>query len=438
MTGTIIVQFSAYGITYHLELKRNITVIKDEGSTGKSLLCNMLETWVNARTSAEAKPFRYNATHNVMPRVLSNTDMTDRVYENWREPHVIFVDEVSHIVETREFASLVANSPHYFVIISRDLGCLGSLSISINSLVSLVGDRYKTLVPWVNSSVGKGANVFKTGNLYSLDARCKRVVPDKLVIEDSNTGYQFFSHVLGDNCIPSGGIINGKPQGGKAKIIKMMLKQCNLTHRPVVAIANGAAFGAEFEYIVLTGLLLDNAYYYLYESFEWLLLHTPTLYVNSKVKALTDSPYVDSSKYLSWERYFTKVLETASRGVRGFEYTKSSLPSGYLQPGVVKALLSYVPEISFDKWVTSPKLLSFDDYTYEYRSLDSCLALFRKNASKIRCAKGYYVASKIPAVVFYSPSEQKVYFTQSKFAGLNDFTGIRLTKEQVLTMLGGK
>ena len=437
MTGTIKVQFSARNVTYALELKRNITIIKDEGATGKSILCKLIGDWIRLHTTPEGRYFSYSATHNMEPRLLTLETIRDRGYELWKEPQIVFVDEDWHVAETREFASVVANSPHYFVIISRDLKHLQGLTFSVDSIVSLTGIRYKTLIPWVNSPTGKAKNIKRIGNLFSLDSRSKRITPDKIVIEDSNTGYQFFSHIAGSDCIPSGGIINDVPQGGKSKIVNMMSKQCKSTVKPVIAIADGAAFGAEFEFAVLNSLFTDNAYYYLYESFEWLLLHTPTLYSNSKVKSLVDNPRVESTKYLSWERYFTKLLETCSRGIRGFEYTKSTLPSGYLQPAVVQALLARMPEISFDKWLNKPEILSFEGYTYEFKSLEACLALFRRNASKMRCAKGYYMMNKTPAVVFYSPSERKIYYTRSELKGLSGFRGVRLTKEQVSTIFKG-
>ena len=254
---------------------------------------------------------------------------------------------------------------------------------------------------------------------------------DKLVIEDSNTGYQFFSTLAGSDCVPSGGFVNGTPRGGKSRVVNMMHKQCSLTIRPVVAIADGAAYGGEWEYIVLNSMLTSNSYFYLYESFEWLLLHTPNIYANPRVRELVDNPQVESTQFLSWERYFTKLLETSSRGIKGFEYTKSSLPSGYLNPANVKALLVYMPEISFEKWLSSKDMLEFDGYTYEYKPLNDCLSLFNANATKIRCALGYYGADKTREIVFYAPSLRKIYYTKPELRGKSGFKGVRLTKEQV-------
>lgn len=157
MTGVVRMQFAVPGVTYDLKLERNITVIKDEGATGKSALCSWLDRWNNVQGTKEAKGLSYFATGNMQPRLLTRANLRDRVYELWTQPGIIFVDEAWHVAETREFLTYVGQSSHYFVILSRDLRSLRGITVSVNSIMALTGDRYKTLVPWLSTPAGKQA-----------------------------------------------------------------------------------------------------------------------------------------------------------------------------------------------------------------------------------------------------------------------------------------
>lgn len=52
--------------------------------------------------------------------------------------------------------------------------------------------------------------------------------------------------------------------------------------------------------------------------------------------------YVDSEKYLSWERFFTDYLERGTEQTP-FHYTKSKLNKAYLSPVMQKAILKNTP-----------------------------------------------------------------------------------------------
>ena len=157
MIGAVRMQFSVPGVTYDLKFERNITVIKDEGATGKSALCSWLDRWNNVRGTKEAKGLSYFATGNMQPHLLTRANLRDRVYELWTQPGIIFVDEAWHVAETREFLTYASQSPHYFVILSRDLRSLRGITFSVNSIMALTGSRYKTLVPWLSTPAGRQA-----------------------------------------------------------------------------------------------------------------------------------------------------------------------------------------------------------------------------------------------------------------------------------------
>lgn len=426
MKGVVNVQVSTPKVTYHLALERNITVICDEGATGKSLLASLVYDFHNVKNAN--KTIKCTVSHGLGLYSLTQDLWDSGAYRNFSTPCVFIIDENAGFLCSRECQRWINSGLHYFIIMNRGRELRG-LTFSVNSLKRLSGTKVKTLESWMPSCAA--GTLDRKGNLWGTAPLYVPIQPNRVITEDSNTGYQFFTHLIGTACAPCGSKVDNRLQGGKAELLNCISRFKKSGVSDVLFIADGAAFGAELEYLWVQSLIIPRFYFYLYESFEWLLLHTPNIYANPRVRELVDNPQVESTQFLSWERYFTKLLETSSRGIKGFEYTKSSLPSGYLTSTNVKALLSYMPEISFEKWLSSRDMLIFEGYTYEYKPLNDCLALFNKNASKMRCAMGYYGADKTREIVFYAPSVRKIYFTKPELQGKTGFKGVRLTKEQV-------
>lgn len=403
MLGTVIMQLSTPLCTFRLELRRNITIIKDEGATGKSCLCAWVDRYYNTRGTVEGKDIQYTATSNVQPRLLTQGAWRDGDYKHWTQPMLLFIDESWHIAETREFANFVQQSPHYFVIISRNLNKLRGLTFSVNSIMSLTGDKLKYLIPWSESAACKqGAKIQRSGDLWHRTAI--PVKPNKIITEDSNTGYQFFHAICGDDCVPSGGFEEGKPAGGKNKVVTRATALAKDVRNFVLVFADGAAYGGELEYMLMNNLLYSNVAYYLYESFEWLLLQTPAIYKSSpNVRAALQNPKVDSCCYLSWERYYTAVLIQASQNTYGYAYNKAQLAQGYLQKANVAYLLSLLHGVSFEHWQNNdaPAKINrtqqrdkngdsnpFAHCNFVYRPLQWCIDVFKANAGKTWFCKG--------------------------------------------------
>ena len=125
---------------YEFEIKRNITIIKGDSATGKTTLINMIR-------------------------------------------HIIFIDEENQFIRQQEFAELVKASDNYFVIITREN--LYNLPYSVEEIYGLY-------------SSGKYQNTKQIYqemyHIYPLnqDLSCK---PEKIIVEDSNSGYDFFHSV---------------------------------------------------------------------------------------------------------------------------------------------------------------------------------------------------------------------------------------------------
>ena len=112
---------------------------------------------------------------------------------------------------------------------------------------------------------------------------------------------------------------------------------------------HGAAFGPEMERIMKLIQMNNNVNLYLPESFEWIILSSE-LFAEQEIKDILAKPYdyIDSADYLSWERFFTKVLIDKTKDTY-LSYKKTELNSTYQQDYVMGKVLDVMQKIDF-KW----------------------------------------------------------------------------------------
>lgn len=153
--------------------------------------------------------------------------------------------------------------------------------------------------------------------------------------EDSNAGFEFFSHYFGEKgirCISA---------EGKSNIVRL-LQQENYT--TALIIADGAAFGSEIA-MVLAIRKAREFMVYMPESFEWVILKSDALNDKTVRDILADpSVHIASETYFSWERYFTSLLTEQSKGTY-LQYSKRKLNANYLQSAIVEKIKDVMPEI---------------------------------------------------------------------------------------------
>ena len=84
---------------------------------------------------------------------------------------------------------------------------------------------------------------------------------------------------------------------------------------------------------------------YLPESFEWMILKADLL-DDKKIREILSDPakFIDSALYVSWERFFTDLLTSGSKGTY-LQYSKKQLNPVYLQKRESEAIIRIVPEI---------------------------------------------------------------------------------------------
>jgi hypothetical protein len=159
--------------------------------------------------------------------------------------------------------------------------------------------------------------------------------PEVVIVEDSNAGYEFFTEVAKDKDFDT------ISAGGKSKIYKLM-KECE--GKKILVIADGAAFGSEMERVMKRLNSSDGMAIYLPESFEWLILKSDV--INDKeVKNILNNPseYIESTKYMSWERYFTSLLVEKTSNTY-LKYSKSSLNESYKNKRIQKQIMYEIPD----------------------------------------------------------------------------------------------
>lgn len=304
---------------YEFEIRRNITIIQGNSATGKTTLVNMIRQAANLGPSSGIDVFC-----DVPCRTLEGVDWK-LILQNASQT-IFFIDEENSFVHTEEFAAAIKESDNYVVLITREN--LHNLPYSVEEIYGL-------------HSSGKYQNTKRVYqemyNIYSKEQQTE-VNPDKIIVEDSNSGYNFFQAV----CTERGVVCESA--NGKSNIFQMLK---NTGEEEVCVIADGAAIGSEMEKLYKQIELKRNIKLYLPESFEWIILQSGII-VQKEVQAILEQPenYIDSKEYFSWERYFTKLLMTVTEGTY-LQYKKSKLNNTYLHKKNKQAIINSMEGLKF-------------------------------------------------------------------------------------------
>jgi len=297
---------------YFLEIKRNITILQGNSATGKTELIRLIqEHEENGVSSGITLKCEAKCT------VLTMVDWERRLES--LTGHIVFIDETASFLKTQRFAELVKGSDNYFVIVTRD--DLSMLPYSIDEIYGLKNDeqKYRTYHKVYNE-------MFR---LYNFDIS-KPIVPETVVTEDSNSGYDFYSLVFPEKCISAHGKDNVYYEIRKAK------------QQKVLAIVDGAAFGPEIGKILRYLEWSDSeCTIYAPESFEYIILSSGLFDVP---KEILDEAYLhaDSKQFMSWEEFFTYYLAEITRN-SVFQYGKMKLGAAYKTDGVMKKIADVLP-----------------------------------------------------------------------------------------------
>lgn len=318
MKGRYYLSVSDTKIKYDISLDRKVTILKGKSGTGKSSLIRMLEEHQEFKRSSGI-----HLVSNLKIKLLKSS--TDWAKELSECSNCLFVgDEYLQYLTYQDFGEAVNNSDNYFLFITRS-GRLSNLTYAVGSIYEISCNRSEGLS--VNSLYKRYFNELKT------------VKPDLIITEDSNSGFEMMSLLC------RGSNINVVSAGGKDNIINKVLDNYD---KRLVVFADLSAFGSS---IAKFDSVLNNITILNIESFEYLLLSLS--FLNKFVQdELNDTAlYCDyNSEIISWERYYTKLLDFVLRNnlFVSHGYSKSRLISLFKNDSVYSELKTLLNDIIWD------------------------------------------------------------------------------------------
>ena len=312
-------------IRFAFSIKRNITIIRGDSATGKTTLFSMIEEYGNLGKDSGVQIQCDKACVAISGKYWQET--LENIHDS-----IVFVDEDSKFLKTKDFAKRIRNSNNYYVLITREN--LPALPYSVEEIYGI-------------HCSGKYMDTRQVYNLFYKiysETNPGKILVKSLITEDSQAGFTFFSQVSKTRGICC------ESAGGKSNILGILQeKLLDKEQKETLVIADGAAFGPEMAHIsqLLRGNV--NIKLYLPESFEWLLLYADILNKPFIRKRLEEAEnYIESEKYFSWERYFTDLLMEETED-SPYPYDKSNLKDFYLQDKVVQKVLEAMAPICLVK-----------------------------------------------------------------------------------------
>lgn len=321
MKGTHRVIVQNKRIRYDFEIKRNITVIRGDSATGKTALVDMIrEYFENGNASA------IDLTCDKECTVLEGRTWAGQL--SMMRDCIVFIDEGNDFVMSKEFADTIQNTDNYYVIVSRE--GIPTLPYSVEEIYGIRDSgKYGTLKRTYNEFY----------HLYPMTDYRESVKPEKVITEDSNSGFQFFQEICEKEQITC---ISAQ---GKSNIFAVAVKYPD---DKVLVVADGAAFGSEMDKLMQLIKGYPKITLYMPESFEWVILKSGIVEDGSILKMLEHpEEYIESKEYFSWERYFTAQLIQHTQNSY-LKYTKRQLNPVYLQEKVSDKILAVMEGIELD------------------------------------------------------------------------------------------
>lgn len=312
-------------IRFAFSIKRNITIIRGDSATGKTTLFSMIEEYGNLGKDSGVQIQCDKACVAISGKYWQET--LENIHDS-----IVFVDEDSRFLKTKDFAKRIRNSNNYYVLITREN--LPALPYSVEEIYGI-------------HCSGKYMDTRQVYNLFYKiysETNPGKILIKSLITEDSQAGFTFFSQVSKTRGICC------ESAGGKSNILGILQeKLLDKEQKETLVIADGAAFGPEMAHIsqLLRGNV--NIKLYLPESFEWLLLYADIFnkpFIRKKLEEAEN--YIESEKYFSWERYFTDLLMEETKD-SPYPYDKSNLKDFYLQDKIVQKVLDAMAPICLAK-----------------------------------------------------------------------------------------
>lgn len=303
-----------------LLIQRNITILQGNSATGKTTLIELIDAYDRFGPDSGTV-----VNCDVPCKVLSGRNWERDILDI--ENSVVFIDEDNAFMKTHEFAHAARNSSNYYVLVARE--ALPQLPYSVDEIYGLRNTNR------ASSKYPVYSRIYASAYRIYADDEFTGEKPQLVVVEDSNSGFEFFSAL----CAASG--VRCVSAGGKAKIYDVV---CNAEETDILVIADGAAFGPEMAYLVSLRRF-KSIKLFLPESFEWLVLRSG-LFPEARIQAMLLNPadYIECSEFFSWEQFFTDELVKCSRETY-LSYRKAKLNKAYLGERESQMLKGTLPDL---------------------------------------------------------------------------------------------
>ena len=296
MIGKYDIEVVTRKVDYQLTVERNITILRGNSATGKSTLYRAIKQFENDGRASGIK-----LTCDRPCVILEGKNWENDLKEI--KQSIVFVDEGAKFINTEEFATAIKKSDNYYVLITRQ--DLGNLPYSIHEIYELDTNRIG------NRIFCKQQQIYKSNNI------AQNAIISKIVTEDSKTGYEFYNEYAKTHNIQC------EHADGKTNVSKKIVNKNN--SQTTLIIVDGAAYGSEMNNTMILINSIPGYILFTPESFEWLLLNSNILnepYITEVLKAPYN--YIESSEFFSWEKYFTDLLNKATKESNIMPYNKSN------------------------------------------------------------------------------------------------------------------
>ena len=296
MIGKYDIEVVTRKVDYQLTVERNITILSGNSATGKSTLYRAIKQFENDGRASGIK-----LTCDRPCVILEGKNWENDLKEI--KQSIVFVDEGVKFINTEEFATAIKKSDNYYVLITRQ--DLGNLPYSIHEIYELDTNRIG------NRMFCKQQQIYKSNNI------AQNAIISKIVTEDSKTGYEFYNEYAKTHNIQC------EHADGKTNVSKKIVNKNN--SQTTLIIVDGAAYGSEMNNTMILINSIPGYILFTPESFEWLLLNSNILnepYITEVLKAPYN--YIESSEFFSWEKYFTDLLNKATKESNIMPYNKSN------------------------------------------------------------------------------------------------------------------
>ena len=227
-------------LKYEFELRRNLTIIRGDSATGKTTLVDMIRTHMN---DGENGPVTLNCDKDCY---VVEGNLWKGQLDNIQDS-IVFIDEGNEFVKTKDFARAIQQTDNYYVIVTRE--GLPALPYSVEEVYGIrTSGKYGSLKQSYHSFY----------RIYP-DSTTENIKPEKILTEDSNSGYQFFDAICKEHQMQC------DTANGKSNVFSYLKAHRN---EKILVIADGAAFGPEMDRVLQLVQTRENLALYLPESFE--------------------------------------------------------------------------------------------------------------------------------------------------------------------------